>query len=234
MGKCGKPAGECNCPRPAMDIEPHNKIQVTGGSGMGKSRWVVRDLILHKDSAYKGGVIYLCCHEMSRKQKEYQFLKQNYKGKIIDVDLPKDSEQEKQLFDAFKKTHGENKHQTIIFDDLMLDTKNKTGKTVIERCFIAGRHVGLGVILIEQSPMTNRLARMNTDVFVLFDTSLASAIAHLARELHPESRGARVMRCYRQSTSKKHGYLIVDVRSGQGKRKFRDSSFENVYNFDLL
>lgn len=234
---CGKSEGKCTCtkPRPPMDVDADSKISVSGGSGSGKTHWTVEHLLLHEDSPWKGGEVFVLAHDISRDQPAFKKLPDKFDGKVTFVNgLPEDDEAEQQLMDAFKKNHADGVKQVVVFDDLMLDTKASRGLKLIQRLHIAGRHLGLGVVNIAQSPMTDRLCRMQTQMFVLFDTSLADAIAALARQVHPESKGSRVMKAFRQSTARKHGFLVVDTRSGAGVRALRDSSWERCYDFSVL
>jgi hypothetical protein len=233
MSKCGlKSKAECKCDFPMMDgPDPQTCLWVVGASGSGKTRFTVNTL-LHKDSPWHD--IFIICSKMSCDQKEYKRLKECYKrGKVHMIKgAPEDNESEEELMEEIKKS----KTPVVVMDDLLADMKGGRGQKMIQKLMTQGRHLGehgCGRIVCVQH-IGDRVSRLQAGMFALFATpSSADAVAHLARGLSPESKGARVMKAYRDATADKYGYLLVDARPG-AKHMMKKSSWHNVYDFSPL
>lgn len=232
MGKCGLPTDECKCGAPMIaGPDAQTAMWVVGASGSGKTRFTT-DLLQHDSSPWTD--IFIVCSPMSCDQAGYKRLQEKYtRGKVHLVrGVPEDEGSEQELIDAMKAA----KMPVVVLDDLLADMKSGRGQKFVQKLLTQGRHMGeggMGRIVCVQH-IGDRVARLQANMFALFATpSSADSVAHLARGLHPESRGQRVMKAYRDATSEPHGFLLVDARPG-APHMLRKSSWHQAYDFSVL
>lgn len=217
---CGTTA--CECPMVAGP-KPGDHMLVAGMTQSGKTAFVTR-MLTNKNSNFDNIIIF--CARCSAEQESYKKLRKHVGDDnfFLKVGLPDDTEQVDSVMKKLEAAHKLKKKTAIVIDDLVLEQKGVGGK-MVKDLFLGARHLNASVIMISQAPSaSDRFTRLQTSIFVLFRCGLADGIQALARQLHPESKGRRIMDMFRFCTKKPFGHLIIDTRS-EGIERFRDSSF---------
>jgi hypothetical protein len=106
-----------------------------------------------------------------------------------------------------------NKHRLLILDDLQQDF---TSNPLSEKLYVElSHHFYLSVLSschnLYRHGKFQRMITINTQMFVLFNSPLnSSSLIHLAKQIYPHNPQI-LLQAYRDATSTKYGYLIIDV-----------------------
>lgn len=118
---------------------------------------------------------------------------------------------------SFDDYLDKSKRNLIILDDLMSETANDKK---ISNLFTKGsHHKNLSVILVSQNLFNQgRESRTISLNLILFKNPRdASQISYLARQMFPENP-KYLQEAYKDATSKPHGYLFIDLKSGTSEQ----------------
>ena len=216
------------------EVKPRNKnpLQLqhpfrcmsVGRSGSGKSYWVLKNIVMSKDSPFDK-VIWMA-PEFSLQQSKLQEAKKVMKGKL-DLIPDLDVEKLKEIIDNKPK----NQQMLIVLDDLI----NKVDSPIINDLFTSGRHNNISTIEILQQVYAgkNRRQRLNSNYFILHEFPDKSEIQRLLQQLEPKNY-KKLMDAYEECIKKKDnkGCLIVDTNSSSMKGgellKYRDNDLDSA------
>lgn len=201
-----------------IGFQPGHHCIVSGATGRGKTRYVVDAILgtgIHKGRKGPWDGIVVMCDEISMEQPEYERLYNKFKGKsgVQFVEgLPKNPEEEANLMEDLKNRHKDEDKTLLIIDDLMTDSNRGHAESFINKMFTSARHYGVDCWQINQQHTSNRTRRLQAGYLVCFATpSDKLSIQHLARCMHPEDKGHRIMQAYDQAVQNHdgHGCLVV-------------------------
>ena len=188
----------------SMPFKPCSSMCIAGPTGSGKTFWIhrfLKDLSGMYEDIQTDKVLY--CYGIwqplfSEMEKELSFIS-------FHNGIPSENE-----IDEFS---SQNHHRLIILDDLLDDALNSSN---IKMLFIQGcHHRNLSCIFITQNLFSqnkySRTISLNTHYVVIFKNFRdASQISFLARQIFP-GKGKVLLDSYNDATSKKYGYLIIDM-----------------------
>jgi len=214
-------------PSPFLPQHPC-RVSVHGPSGSGKTNWLLNALCVPKDQPFDYVEVFY-----GMAQPKYEILQKHLDKCKVPVTfhegLPS-GEEAAEFMAALKERAGEGKQGCIVFDDLMHTVEKSSWAS---KFFTAGvHHLNLSVYSLMQRVFASREQRLQSDYIVLYDFPAdRSAVAALARQIMPMKPGL-FMEMYRQATSKRFGWFMVDLRcrrDGSPQLEFRDNSFTRIF-----
>jgi len=220
-----------------LSLQPGVHAIISGGTGTGKTRWVVDGILGRGVHCYPMPVDAIVClvDSISIAQPLYDELEEKFTGaggvKFVEG-IP--YEQEQEFVDAIKENKNNKMKTLIIIDDLMIAAKSAKAERFVDKLFTSIRHLNATVYEITQTHTGSRTRRLNSGLLVTFQTRAdVGSLAHIARSIRPETKGHDVLACYRQATSKPHGCLIIDLVQ-PNQFMFRDTSLNTAFDLDAV
>jgi hypothetical protein len=206
------------------------RICLCGSSGTGKTKFLLDQLILSKDSPWN--MVIFCAPKFSLEQAKVQEAYKKLGPKRMTLVEGIDEGKISEILDS---QHSQGKQTLIVFDDLM----NKKSKFITD-LFISGRHRNASIAELSQRIFTDgkRTNRLNTDYYVIFNFSDKLEMKNLASQLYPKDY-KEVMQLYEDATQDMHGCLIVDtkwkaIKSPDNKKlRFRKNKLDQIYEVDF-
>ena len=207
------------------------RVQVSGPSGSGKTNFLL-NCVLDKDQPWDECIVFY-----TLAQPKYEILKRQFKGEngvTFYHGIPEGDEGDR-IMTHLEENNKAGLQTCLVFDDLQAQLERSKWASALATGGV--HHLNLSVFTLLQQVFVNRTQRLQTDWLVLFDFPAdKSAVLTLARQLHPEEPSL-IMRMYAQATSRKHGWLGIDLKAGQRGEpllKYRDSSFTRVFDPSLI
>jgi hypothetical protein len=188
-------------------ILPKSRIALIGGSGSGKTQWLLNYL---DRVGPKFVEIYIYTTDP-----EEPLLKL-LKKMIPEVFITNDIKEIPDL-DEFGDEHKD-KEKLIIFDDFITLNKNEMKK--LEDYAIAGRKFGFTAIYMVQNyrQLVKNIAR-NINYFVLFKLNDNSTLSNIIRNHNVDDIDKeKFKKAYHLATSKKFDFLMIDLIGDKNKR----------------
>lgn len=207
-------------------------VQLSGPTCSGKSNALCH-ICLDPQCAYDALVIIY-----GVMQPKLRLLQKEFKGKggvhLIEG-VPATPEEEQRVQGLIEKMFKAGVQTAVILEDVMAEVEKSKWAS---RLFTQGsHHLNLSVISLMQRVFASREQRLQSSFVILFAFPAdKTAVAALARQLMPESPNT-VLAMYNQATSKRYGWLGVDLRAerdGNPLLKWRDSSFTRVFDPNLI
>lgn len=197
-----------------------SRILVCGGSGTGKTSWLLNFLAKTNDTWGHIHVVYKCSEPL------YEFLEKQLKGKNITFytslgKLP----QPNQL-------GNKDKQQLIVFDDQIAESL-KAHQIVFEY-FLRGRKVGAGVSCIYLSQAYFKIPkfiRLQATYLILFKLSSSRDMQMVMREASLGVEKKELEQIFKDSTKDKFGFLLIDLETPNENNKF-SKGFRNYYHIE--
>jgi hypothetical protein len=200
---------------------------ICGSSGTGKTRFILEDIVLHKDSPFDK-VIFVA-PKFSLEQEKLQIAKDMMGERMILIEGLNEAQIQEELENSFY----EGNQTLIIFDDLM----NKKSRYMTD-LFTSGRHRNASIVELTQRIFTDgrRTNRCNTDYYVIFNFGDKLEFRNLALQLEPK-HFKEIMELYDDATEDPHGCLIIDLKHKVHKDfkdnrmlKYRKNNMETIYD----
>ena len=204
----------------ARIIHPFTLI-VSGGSGVGKSEWVLQ-LLDKRDNLLNTSIEYiLWCY--GQQTKRLQYISEKYKDKVTLIEgIP----------DNFETYINSSRAGLVVFDDLMQEAVSS--KVMSELFTKQSHHLNLSVVLVLQNIYAEGKVRKtlyrNAHYLVLFKTPLDYSIVYsLAQKINPK-KSQRFLNMFKRATSEPYGYLFIDGKAHTpDKIRFRYDIFHPLF-----
>ena len=198
---------------------------VLGKSGTGKSYWVLKNIVLNKDSPFE--LVLWVAPQFSLDQDKLKSAKQLLKDKLFLIPDTKITDI-KQIIDSKTK-----EQQILIVLDDLINTIDKTVQKFISDLFVSGRHKNISTIEILQQSFTknNRQHRLNTNYFVLFDFPDKSEIKRLLQQIEPKNVN-KLMEVYESGIKENGGKGCLIISSDVNQMKGGELLKYRVNNLD--
>lgn len=219
----------CRNPDPFQLQHPYRAVSC-GKSGSGKTTWILKNIILKKDSPFDS--IVWCAPRYSLEQPKLQTAaKKLNKSKLGKMHLVEGLD--KEVLSELIENKPKDEQMLIVLDDLMA----QSGKDdFVNNLFTAGRHRNISTIEILQRIFCgNRTQRLNSEYFILHDFSDRSEVRRLFQQLEPKNI-QHLMNCYDESIDEDggHGALLVDTKyhshqDGSGLLKYRKNALDEGF-----
>lgn len=200
---------------------------ICGSSGTGKTRFILEDIVLHKDSPFDK--VLFVAPKFSLEQEKLQIAKEMMGDRMILIEGLNEAQIQEELENSFY----EGNQTLIIFDDLM----NKKSRYMTD-LFTSGRHRNASIVELTQRIFTDgrRTNRCNTDYYVIFNFGDKLEFRNLALQLEPKHY-KEIMELYDDATEDPHGCLIIDLKHKVHKDfkdnkmlKYRKNNMETIYD----
>lgn len=226
-----------------IGFQPGAHALVSGATGTGKTHYVVDVLTgdgVHKGTKPRWDAVIVICDNISMGQEAYRRLVKNFKGKggVKFVDgLPLNtagSERGTKFVEALRDHKNLGYKTMVIVDDLMTQCETGPGKEFVDRLFTSARHCDADVYQLTQEHTYARRRRLNVGYLVCFATpACVGSLAHICRELRPETKGRDVLRCYREATQGHdgHGCLVVCLKQ-PNQFMFRNTDMRVAFDLE--
>ena len=195
-----------------------------GPSQSGKSTWLVKNYILHKDCVHKRVIVF--CHKASIGSGPMKTLKEKFKGEVIFYEgLPQSKDEVENIHQLLSGGRDKDLHDLVFVDDMMNAGERGVPKAFLDDLFSSSRHYGASVINVLQMIHSggSRKHRMSASYILLWDfPSCQDACAALFRQIAPQSF-KRVAEAYRQVTERPHTPFILTLVPHAGILKYRSA-----------
>lgn len=207
---------------------------VSGASGRGKTVWMVKQ-ILDKRSPWDA--VLVMCDNVSIHQPKFKELASKFKkrGPVEFYEgLPQDDAEEEEVLAVLKEWQEEGRHPIVVLDDQMKASSTGFPMRFVDKLFTSARHLGATVFELNQAHTANRTRRLNAGVLACFATPTdVRALAHVARSMHPEDNGRRIMQAYREATESDdgHGCLLIFLHAPR-EFMFRNTSPDVCFDLE--
>ena len=202
------------------------RILVCGGSGTGKTSWLLNFLAKTNDTWGHIHVVYKASEPL------YEFLEKQLKGKDITfytslAKLPQPN-----------ALGNKDKQQLIVFDDQIAESEK--AHQIVKEYMLRGRKVGAGVscIYLSQSYFKiPKFCRLQATYLILFKLSSSRDMQMVMKEcsLGVEKKELEII--YKSATKEKFNFLKVDLETPDENKKFSHNwtdyyHIENVSDSD--
>lgn len=198
------------------------RLLVIGSSGSGKTLSVI-EIIKRMDKTFN--MIVLCVKDVD--EPLYQYLISKLPSEQVHiVECADGSTQNIPKVQEFQQFNGQ---ILIIFDDLVLERQQH----VIEEYFVRGRKMGGGItsIYLTQSYYrTPKVIRLNCNYLIIKKLASERDLNMIFNECSLGVDKKTLMNLYKDATSEKTSFLLVDLDAPSNKR-FR-KNFLGVYELD--
>jgi hypothetical protein len=188
-------------------IELPCRIGLIGGSGTGKSSWVMNFLARTTDTWKHIHVIYKCPEPL------YEFLEKQLKGKNITFytnqsKLPPINDLE---------IKGEN--VLVIFDDCVTDSDQQ--HQGCKELMIRGRKKGISTLYLSQSYYKiPKIIRLQLGYLIIFKLSSSKDLNMILSECSLGVEKNEIQAMYRNATKEKFNFIKIDLNTAVKSKKF--------------
>lgn len=199
------------------------RAQVVGGTGSGKTFWVIVYLL----TFVQFDQIIWVTSGHSLKQKKFKHLKKKYGDYLVFVT----GADFKRVEEAI--THGESQkwRQVVVLDDMI----GESGKNpYITEMFVAFRHRNVSVIELLQAifPPGARMQRLQCDYFVLFKFAAIDEANRLFHQIAGHQGAKALNKAYGRILNRDpHGCIIIDLKghsTPDNPLRVRDTDVDNL------
>jgi len=196
------------------------RICTVGGSGTGKTSWLLNFLAKTNDTWGHIHVVYKCSEPL------YEFLEKQLKGKNIT------------FYTSLSKLPQPNalgnkdKQQLIVFDDQIAESL-KAHQVVLEY-FLRGRKVGAGVscIYLSQSYFKiPKFIRLQSTYLILFKLSSSRDMNMILSECSLGVDKKELANIFKDATKEKFGFIKINLDTPDENKKF-SHNWNDYYKID--
>jgi len=201
-------------------IKTPARILCCGGSGMGKTTWLLNYLALAQDTF---GFITIVS-KMGTGEPLYEFLEKKVPPKYLKFytklsDLPPPEE-----------FGNKDKQQLLVFDDMVLEKDQRVVEQYAIRCRKHGAGVSL-LFLTQSFYKTNRTLRLQMNYIILFKLTSARDVSMVLNEFSVSDDKQELKNIYKDATREKFNFLKIDIEAHDDNRKF-SHNFTGFYCVD--
>ena len=213
-------------PNKAFAFQTPFRAQIVGGSGSGKTWWLIDYLCTYGVKQFDQ-VIWVA-PSRSLQQKGLEKLKKRWGKYITFVEGLNTAE----IDEAIEHGFGLGWETCVVLDDLL----SESGKSkYLKDLFISGRHSKVSTIELLQAifPPGARTHRLQTEYFVLFRFAAADEAKRLFQQVTTSAEEAGLLtKAYRKIIGRDpHQCLILDLKAPQKKDfplRVRDTELDNL------
>lgn len=217
---------------------------VAARSGGGKTVFVMKNFVTNPDSPFNplnGGSIIFIAPSNSIDQPLIKKLDEEYN---TDLDDSEDNlfitveglgkEEREEIKNIIEENHENGKNTLIIVDDFANLRNNKIISDFINNLFISGRHKGVSIIEILQKVFSSnaKMARLQTELFVLGRLADYSDIKMLTRQIYPDN-WKKIMEFYNDATKKKYGMLVLNPTAADKEEINKNCKYFKIMREDF-
>lgn len=213
------------------------RICCVGSSGSGKTSALLRCVVLAEPSPF--AIVFWCAPAESLRQVKLQNAKaildqraeeRGLTAGLITLETTDDGIPTEELDRLIDQAFEEGLPSLVVFDDLLYAKKGD--QLYIANLYVNGRHRLASVAECRQrifSGAAARDTRLQCNAFILADFGQKDEVARLASQICADKKqAAQMVDFYGRATSKKYGFLLVDLQNPPPWR-FRDSSLERGF-----
>jgi len=201
-------------------IELPCRVLVCGGSGTGKTSWLLNFLARCNDTFGHIYIVYKASEPL------YEFLEKKIGGKNITfytslAKLPQPNE-----------LGRKDQQQLIVFDDQIAESDK--AHQIVKEYMLRGRKVGAGVstIYLSQSYFKiPKFCRLQATHLILFKLSSSRDMAMIMKECSLGVDKEELAQIYKDATKNKFSFLKVDLMTPDENKKF-SHNFTGFYQID--